>query len=891
MLFFKDPQFLLSKKSIRLNNVVNNKKSSINSFNHKEFKKYESRKFVILLSPVYSALSVLIIIVYIVLLNIFSQEYAITKGFPINNRYLRNLGEKFEEGGINFIDLHNTFAPTKTSSSSSYNTEAPERKENPKVPSGSFSYRPEKKHDSFENEGYYRASSGSLFNSPENFQGGYKNEENPRGPSGSIFSSPDNFQGSLKTKENFGVLSGSFSYTSENIQGARKTEEGSRISSGSFIIRPENIQGTTKNEESFRISSGSFFNSPQNIQGTLKNEENPRMPSGTFFVGTENIQGVHKTEENNRIPPKSLLNTSENFQGIGKDDENTRASSRSHFSRPENFQGTSKTEKNFTVGSGITFNNFTNIKGNLNGNEMDPWEQQGLFYSENFSNQQDAKKNDVNPKIPKGTFFNNPENFRGTQKKEQDTNKSHGLFNNDYYNSSGTKKTEENNRYTSGSFFNGNDNYQTSYKTEENLQMPKGSFFSGPENYRETDKKNNNLRTTSGSNSNRNENYLGTLDSKYYPHMQEEPFYSGQDNYRGKPNSDEYSGKQSDVYNNNNYKGGNGKNVREEYPRKQTGSFYDPEKFHGLNEIDNFSTTSLGVDYNDPQNYKGHSHNVYNYEEFNEWDYRNHNPYDGNYDVYQGSDTIETNYYVPNDYNGKKQRNEDQDYLSESMYYGNTDSKGNNITKEDEELLKSFYNSLNHNKEFKKKEEKPSKPRDQTNTKRSAQQKSKESKISDVRKKFFDLNNEITEENLTEMVRSLDNIPTINDILHIWWQLREVERHKFAMMQYRLMKYIGHLTNTYDLNEDFAKDLWVAYSKYITTKLEKKENFYNKVFYSFIKRDAVTRHALECFLSDCIKSFHQYIIYLNKKCQDRIAVEVIERVNSRKVPLSITMGE
>lgn len=68
MLLFKDPQFLLSKKSIRLNNVVNNKKSSINLYNNKEFKKYDSRNFVTFFSPVHSALSVLTLVVYIVLL-------------------------------------------------------------------------------------------------------------------------------------------------------------------------------------------------------------------------------------------------------------------------------------------------------------------------------------------------------------------------------------------------------------------------------------------------------------------------------------------------------------------------------------------------------------------------------------------------------------------------------------------------------------------------------------------------------------------------------------------------------------------------------------------------------------------------------------------------------
>lgn len=421
--------------------------------------------------------------------------------------------------------------------------------------------------------------------------------------------------------------------------------------------------------------------------------------------------------------------------------------------------------------------------------------------------------------------------------------------------------------------------------------MPKGSFFSDPENYRETDKKNNNLRTSSVSNSNRNENYLGASDRKYYPHMQEEPFHNGHDNYRGKPKQDENSGKQSNVYNNN-YKTVNGMNVTEDYPRKPTGSFYDPEKFQGQSETDNYSTTSLGLGYNDAQNYKGKNRDDYNYEELNEWDYRNYNNYDGNYEVYQDSATMETNYYVPNDYKGRKKRNEDEDYMRESMYYVNSDSRGNNLTKEDEELLKSFYNNFNSSSnDFRKREEKFNKTRDHSNNRYNTQQNSKGSNISEVRKKFFDLNHEITEEDLTEMVRSLDNIPSINDILHIWWQLREVERHKFAMMQYRLMKYIGHLTNTYDLLEDFAKDLWVAYSKYIATKLEKKENFYNKVFYSFIKREAVTKHALECFLSDCVKSFHQYMLYLNKKCQDRIACDVIEKENMRRGTLAITMGE
>lgn len=110
--------------------------------------------------------------------------------------------------------------------------------------------------------------------------------------------------------------------------------------------------------------------------------------------------------------------------------------------------------------------------------------------------------------------------------------------------------------------------------------------------------------------------------------------------------------------------------------------------------------------------------------------------------------------------------------------------------------------------------------------------------IAAMRKKCFERHIHLTEEELYNLLSTLEKVPYKCDMRSIWWQLRHIEADKFDNIENDISEYLEVLAKKYKANEDFVEDKLEYCSDIISRRKKEHEVFYNMRFYALLDRES-----------------------------------------------------
>ncbi|CAI7723869.1 Plasmodium exported protein (PHIST), unknown function [Plasmodium vivax] len=156
--------------------------------------------------------------------------------------------------------------------------------------------------------------------------------------------------------------------------------------------------------------------------------------------------------------------------------------------------------------------------------------------------------------------------------------------------------------------------------------------------------------------------------------------------------------------------------------------------------------------------------------------------------------------------------------------------------------------------------------------------------IAIMRKKCFEEHIHLTEEELYNLVNTLESVPCKCDMNSIWWQLRYIEAGKFDNIQNVLSKHLKVLAEKYKANDNFLDGKLEYCSEIIWRRKKEHEVFYNMRFYALLDRESFELNEFVDIINESresISKFEQELINTNESLFNEKVKEkndIIERI-------------
>ncbi|GAW82043.1 Plasmodium exported protein, unknown function [Plasmodium gonderi] len=136
---------------------------------------------------------------------------------------------------------------------------------------------------------------------------------------------------------------------------------------------------------------------------------------------------------------------------------------------------------------------------------------------------------------------------------------------------------------------------------------------------------------------------------------------------------------------------------------------------------------------------------------------------------------------------------------------------------------------------------------------------------------------DLTREELNDMVNSLDDLPSKNDIINIWKHAYAIEGQDFYELISSLYKYFGELKEKYQVDNKCAVDQWGNVISIFYHILSEREENYIKKFYELILKDSITKTEFVDFFNVCTKEAKELRETLHDMGKNELDAEMIPK--------------
>ncbi|CRG97396.1 Plasmodium exported protein (PHIST), unknown function [Plasmodium gallinaceum] len=144
-----------------------------------------------------------------------------------------------------------------------------------------------------------------------------------------------------------------------------------------------------------------------------------------------------------------------------------------------------------------------------------------------------------------------------------------------------------------------------------------------------------------------------------------------------------------------------------------------------------------------------------------------------------------------------------------------------------------------------------------------------------------ELHYQLCESEINERIQNLDDVPSIEDIYILWWQVRGDQRNNFFQIIDYLKKLFKSLTNKYNFDESFLNKEYNKWYRGVLYEFINMEANDNKNFYSLYKRESWTREKFKDFIDRNILVWNNYKISIKNKWENILTEDFINEEQKR----------
>ncbi|CRG97399.1 Plasmodium exported protein (PHIST), unknown function [Plasmodium gallinaceum] len=142
-----------------------------------------------------------------------------------------------------------------------------------------------------------------------------------------------------------------------------------------------------------------------------------------------------------------------------------------------------------------------------------------------------------------------------------------------------------------------------------------------------------------------------------------------------------------------------------------------------------------------------------------------------------------------------------------------------------------------------------------------------------------ELHYQLSENEINERIKNLGDIPSLQDIYILWWQVRGDQRRNFLVIGYYLEKLFKSLMKTHKFDQRFLKKEWNKWYHGLLNDLIAMETKDNKNFYSLLKKESWTREKFEDFIDTNILEWKNHKINTRKKWESTLTEDFNKKKN------------
>ncbi|GAB69359.1 hypothetical protein PCYB_001070 [Plasmodium cynomolgi strain B] len=117
-----------------------------------------------------------------------------------------------------------------------------------------------------------------------------------------------------------------------------------------------------------------------------------------------------------------------------------------------------------------------------------------------------------------------------------------------------------------------------------------------------------------------------------------------------------------------------------------------------------------------------------------------------------------------------------------------------------------------------------------------------ENELNDVQENIEEDEKQLSEEEINELINSLELYPQKSDIRNVWWQVCGNEENKFYDIINHFLTLYDEIKHKYKVRKDtFRKNIWGYFDEVAKTQLPKKENSFEKLLYDLTREKSITK--------------------------------------------------
>ncbi|CRG85805.1 Plasmodium exported protein (PHIST), unknown function [Plasmodium relictum] len=145
------------------------------------------------------------------------------------------------------------------------------------------------------------------------------------------------------------------------------------------------------------------------------------------------------------------------------------------------------------------------------------------------------------------------------------------------------------------------------------------------------------------------------------------------------------------------------------------------------------------------------------------------------------------------------------------------------------------------------------------------------------KEKNSELFEQLSEEEIDEMLDGLDDIPNIQDVYILWWQHRGSQRNYFLDLMSELSDLYNSLVDMYNYNKKNLEKEWKKWYLGLLKDLTDKETEDNKTFYSLTNQGGLTREGLGSFINENKEEWKDHKENTRNKWKDIITTDFMKK--------------